>query len=390
MKIKKVQKYLQEEGVDGWLLYVFGRSNDLAIDFLEIPKNAHLTRRLFYWIPQKGQPIKIVHQVEPNFLDHFPGTKVQYFSSEELTQALKKNIYGKIAMEYSPNNSIPYVSKVDGGTIELIRSFGVNVVSSAGFLQNFTCLLTDAQWKSHLYATDVLENCVSKAWQFIKEKVNAGKTVTEYDIQQLILKQIEQSGCTADSVPICAVNENSANPHYAPTKEKHRKIKKGDFILIDLWCKQKTEGSVYADITRVAVVSCEPTAKQKAVFAIVRAAQKAALELIEKKYQEGLEVTGYEADRASRKVVEDAGYRKYFIHRTGHNIYTELHGPGAQLDSIETCDDRPLIRKTLFSVEPGIYLPDEFGIRLENDVYIHPEGKIEITSPLQQEIKRLV
>lgn len=385
MKIQQAQKYLQEQGIDGWLLYVFGNTNELALHFLDIPKDAHLTRRMFYWIPQKGEPVKVVHLVEFHFLDHMPGEKVKYFSAEQLNTALEKCVKGKVAMEYSPMNGIPYISKVDGGTIDLIRSLGVEVVSSAGFLQNFTCLLTDQQWKSHQHAAKVLDDAVHGAWQFIRDSLTGGKRITEYDVQQFIMEAMKKGGCITDSPAICAVNGNSADPHYAPTKVKHSEIKKGDFVLTDLWCKQEAEGSVFADITRVAVAAEAPTEKQTEVFSIVRKAQKAATDLITEKK----EVTGYEADAICRKVIEDAGYGEYFTHRTGHNIYEDVHGSGAQLDSVETLDDRQLIPQTLFSVEPGIYLPGEFGVRLEYDVFIHPDGKVEVTVPPQEEIEAL-
>jgi len=391
-KISDVQKRLKAEGLDGWLLYDFRRANDLACTFLELPEETHLTRRFFYWIPVLGEPVAIVSVIETHVLAHLPGEKRPFLSWEELQNQLKTVLSGikRVAMEYSPRNAIPYVSKVDGGTLEMVRSLGVDVVSSASFLQYYTCILNKRQLQTHLKAADVLDQTAAKTWLWLKGQLQSGAHVNEYDVQQFIKKEIEMQGCISDSPPMCNVGVNSANPHYCPTKESAAPISRGDFVQIDLWCKVKEQGSIYADISRVAIAASHPKPKHTEIFQIVRAAQKAATDFIQSRISRSEPVFGFEADRAARQVIEDAGYGKFFTHRTGHNIYQEGHGPGAHLDSLETQDQRPLLPKTCFSVEPAIYLPGEFGVRLEHDVYIEEGGKIRITGGVQDSLVLLL
>ncbi len=387
-KIKDVQKYLHEYHIDGWLLYDFHKRNEYACHFLEIPEETHLTRRLFYWIPKTGEPIKLVHSVEPHVLEHLPGKRMTYNTWQTFDSQLKSLIQDKevIAMEYSARDRIPYISIVDAGLIELIREVGVKVVSSGSFLQYFTCVWTQKQLGSHLEAAEHLSQIADKTWQWITHNLKTNSAITEYDVQQFIFKEITQRECVMDGLPICAVNEHAADPHYAPSAKNSTQIKRGDLILIDLWCKKKQKEAVYADITRMAIADTKQADKHQEIFQIVRRAQKAATDFIAQAVKEGRTVKGCEADRICRQEIEKAGYGKFFIHRTGHNIHTEAHGPGANLDSFETLDERPLIAKTCFSIEPGIYLPGEFGIRLEYDVYIHETGKIEVTGGSQEEL----
>jgi Xaa-Pro aminopeptidase len=387
MSIPLVQSHLKQNGLDGWLLYDFRRSNRVALDFLKIPKDAHLTRRLFYWIPPEGEPVCIVHAVETHLASHLHGEKRSYASYDQLNHELKKILNGakKVAMEYSPRCDIPTVSKVDAGMVELIRSIGPQVVSSAFFLQYLMCQWSDQQLQLHREAGHVLDRTAQKCWAFIADKLKKNHPLTEYEVQQFILKEIHTCGCIMDGEPICAVNANSAIPHYAPSAQKSSPIKKGDWILIDLWCKKNLPGAVYADITRVAVAAPAATPRQEEIFQIVRKAQLQATELVKTHIKK---VHGYEVDAAARKVITDAGYGDYFTHRTGHNIHEEAHGPGANIDGFETHDDRLLIPRTCFSIEPGIYLPEEFGVRLEYDVYLHPD-KLEINGGIQDSILKL-
>jgi Xaa-Pro dipeptidase len=385
MNLKDVQSRLQQQKAEGWLVFDFQGRNDVGCQFLQVPKETHLTRRFFYWIPAKGEPVRIVHAVEAFVLDHLPGEKRVYATWQSLEQHLRETLKGvkAVAMEFSPKCAIPYVSKVDGGTVDFVRSLGVDVISSAPILQYYTSVLTDFQLKTHLEAARVLDQTAGKAWKFIKERLSKG--VTEYEVVECMREEIEKHGCVTDSDPFCGVNKNSASPHYAPLKESSSKIRPGDFILIDLWCKTREPESVFADITRVAVAG-EPTERQQKVFQAVRGAQKKAVELIEARYKKKEVVRGYEVDNVARKEITDAGFGPFFTHRTGHNIYTTLHGPGANIDGFETLDERPLIPRTLFSIEPGIYLPDEFGLRLEHDVYIHENGEIEVTGGIQEAV----
>lgn len=384
-RIKDVQKRLKEHKIDGWLLYDFHRMNELACDFLGVGLDIHLTRRFYYWIPAKGDPVRIVHVIESHVLDHLPGERRTYLKWQALEKHLQEVLRGasRVAMEYSPRGAIPYVSKVDGGVLDIVRGCNVEVVSSAPFLQYYSCVWTDSQLALHLEAAKVLDETAAKTWKWIGEQRN---TISEYDVQQFILSEIHKSGCIMDGEPIVGVNANSANPHYAPSKQNSELVRKGDFVLIDLWCKKKQINAVYADITRVAVIAPQPTARHQTIFQIVRKAQKTATEFVQSRFENKQVVKGFEVDEVCRKVIDDAGFGEFFTHRTGHNIDKNDHGPGANIDSLETVDERPLIARTCFSIEPGIYLPGEFGVRLEYDVYIHETGKIQVSGGIQDSI----
>lgn len=391
IKLHQIQSLLNRYHIDGWLLYDFRRSNVLALRLLSIPDDELLTRRFFYWIPATGLPVKIISSVE-NPLTHLPGSEAIFHSWQELMSILKTVLKGqkKVAMEYAPMGTTPEVSRVDGGTIDMVKSFGVEVVSSGDLLQELMCVWDEEKWKSHQVAAKVLEDVASDTWGWLGGEISQERSPTEYDVSQRMLKEIQRRGCTTDHPPICAVNAHSSNPHYMPKKEGSSKIKKGDWILIDLWCKENKPGSVYADITRVGVASDEPSEKQQKIFLIVQQAQQAAFDFVEKKYQENKPIFGHEVDRLCRTVIEEAGYGDYFLHRTGHNIDTTDHGPGAHLDDLETHEIRRLLPGTCFSIEPGIYLPKEFGVRLEYDVYLTPEGKAVISGGIQDSIEKIV
>lgn len=390
-KIKEAQAHLNKAGIDGWLLYDFHRNNPLAHRFLEIPPLQMVSRRFFYWIPAQGEPVKIVHAIESHTLDAWPGEKKVFFSWKSLHQHLQAALKGKIkvAMEYSPENAIPYVSKVDGGTIDLIRSFGVEVVSSADFLLYFTSILDKSQAKTHLFAAQALDRIVGDVWSWIAGRLQKQEPITEFAVQQKIEEEFKQAGLVSESPPIVAVNAASADPHYVPTRERSNLIRRGDFILIDLWAKQKGERSVYGDITRVAIAAPKPSEKQNAIFHLVRNSQKAAVSLIQDRFAKQKKIEGWEVDDAARQPIIKAGYGSNFIHRTGHSIEVELHGSGTHMDNLEMHDTRPLLPGTCFSIEPGIYLPGEFGVRLEHDVYIDNQGHVHVTGGTQDEIRPL-
>lgn len=388
-KIMTSQQHLDKANIDGWLFYDFRKTNDLACNFLEISSEMLLTRRFFYWIPRKGQPIKIVHRIEVHTLEHLPGKILEYSSWQELEANLREVLSAskRIVMEYSPNNAIPYVSKVDGGTIDLVRKCGVEIQSSADILQQYTSVWTAEQLSSHLAAADVLDQTVDKAWLLIAESIKKRQALTEWDIQQYILKEFDRLGCVTADAPICAVNGHTANPHYSPDKHRCAQIKRGDFILIDLWCKKNTPKSVYADITRVGVANEIPTKRQQEIFQIVKDARDAAMDFLKKRISLNQMIMGWEVDQVCRDVIEKAGYGKFFTHRTGHNIGERDHGDGANIDNLETKDSRRLLPGSCFSIEPGIYLPGEFGVRLEHDVYLELDGKgMRVTGGLQKEI----
>jgi len=386
-KIEQAQKYLKEMGLEGWLLYDFHKNNELAHHFLKIPMTQMSTRRFLYWIPAEGEPVKIVHAIEAHMLDHLPGKKETYLSWQSLEKQIGSVVSGckKIAMEYSEKNAIPYISKVDAGTVDLIRSFGVEVCSSGDFLPHFTAVLSTEQMESQIRAATALDRIVGETWEWIS--INIRKGITEYDVQQKIGESFIRGGLITDHSPIVAVNAHSADPHYEPLKGLSSTIKMGDFILIDLWAKEK-EG-IFGDITRVAVAGKKATEKQNNIFQIVRSAQKSATSLVVHRFSKKLRVEGWEVDAAARDVIERAGYGSFFIHRTGHSIEENLHGSGAHMDNLEMHDIRPLLPMTCFSVEPGIYLPGEFGVRLEHDVLIQENGTVLVTGGVQDQIQTL-
>jgi Xaa-Pro aminopeptidase len=387
-KLADVQEKLKKEKIDGWLLYDFRHNNPLAYSFLEIKPVKMLSRRFFYWIPQKGETIKIVPQIEPHTLDHLPGIKWIYKTWQELENFLFSLHLDncRIAMEYSPFNTLPIISKVDAGTIDLLRQYGAEIVSSANFIQHYTSVWSTQQLQDHLYAAEVLDKIVTQTWTFIEKKLVGHNYIDEYQVQQFMLQLMHDYGCITADPPTCAVNANSADPHYTPKKEASQSIRLGDFILLDLWCKKNCQRAVYADITRVGVASNKPSDKQQAIFQIVKKARDQATEFVRECYEKNKPLQGWEVDQICRDVIHECGYEAYFIHRTGHNIGEEVHGPGANLDNFETHDFRELIAGTCFSVEPGIYLPHEFGVRLEYDIYLSMDGQVQITGGIQEKL----
>lgn len=387
-RVASIQAALRAAGLDGWLLADFRGRNVLAIRVLRRETEQMGTRRWFYWIPAQGEPVRICHAIEPRCLDGYPGTLRLYAGWRQLHEALRAALQGarRVAMEYSPNNDIPYVSLVDAGTVELIRGFGVEVVSSADLVQQFEAVWTDEQRAMHMEAARKLLRIKDRAFLYIRQALLRGRPITEYDVQQYIWRLYRQEGLVADHPPIVAVNQNASNPHYAPTKTEHAPIRMGDLILIDLWAKLNRPGAVYADTTWMAYAGKEVPPKYAEIFQIVYEAQSAAYDLIAQRFRAGQPVYGWEADEAARGVIRQKGYGDYFIHRTGHSIGQEVHGNGANLDNLETRDGRRLLPGTGFSIEPGIYLP-EFGVRSEMDVYLDPEqGPVVTTVPRQTAI----
>jgi len=387
LNIAAIQHILRDQKIDGWLLFDFRSSNELALEILGIKKESHLTRRFYYFIPQTGEPSKIVNAIEEHNLAHLPGKKLAYSSHNSLREHLQNTLSGCkiIAMEYSPMNAIPYLSNVDAGTIELIKTFGVEIVSSADMITQFTALWSPEQYSENVPVAKELVNIAISAFTFIKNSSLSGTTETEYSVQQFIMSEFKKHNLVTDFPPIVGVNENSANPHYAPDETTFKQIHENDFVLIDLWAKRPNDTSVWSDITWVGFVGKSVPEKYQKIWAIVKNARDAAFNLVQKRFESNLPVYGFEVDNASRKVIGDAGYGKYFIHRTGHSITTTVHGSGPHMDNFETKDERQLLPSTSFSIEPGIYLTGDFGIRSEIDVFIHPDGKVEQTSGVKQE-----
>lgn len=385
-KIEKLQALIKKNGLDGWLFYDFRGSNDLALSVLEIPAKAHLTRRFFYFVPAEGEPHKVAMAIELDNLAHLPGELHPYSSYESLNAIMGSILKGvkKVAMEYSPMNAIPYLSKLDAGTYEYLKTFGLEIVSSGDLLTEFTAVWTKEQYDDNAPVAHALTDIVNMCWKFIKEKIETVGETTEYEVQKLIMDEIERRGYYTDHEVIVGVNGNGANPHYSPTPEVWEKIRKDDFVLIDLWAKPNKENGVWADITWTGYVGTEVPERYVKIFNIVKDAREAAFNLVSERFAKGEEVRGWEVDAVTRKVIVDAGYGEYFVHRTGHSITTTLHGTGPHNDNFETKDMRIILPGTSFSIEPGIYLKGDFGVRSEIDVYIHPDGKVEQTGGPRQ------
>lgn len=388
-KIESIQLAIKEENLEGWLLYNFRGSNVFATRILNLPSHIVQTRRYFYFIPAEGEPKKLVHNIEQFNLDRVPGEKNVYLSWQSLEVGLKRILSGvkRVAMEYSPRNAIPYVSNVDAGTVELVRSVGVEVVSSANLVQRFEACWDEEQTKDNFETADHLRAIVDLTFGFVKQRVRAATAITEYDVQQFMKSEFSKRGLKTDSDPNCSVNANSANPHYEPTKETNSPLMEGDFVLIDLWAKKDKPRSVYADITWTGFIGETVPQQYVNVFEVVKGGRDTALDFVRESFGKGKEIYGYQVDDAARSFIRQKGYGDYFVHRTGHSIGEEIHGNGANMDNLETRDERKVLPRSSFSIEPGIYLPGKFGVRSEIDVYVSPKGEVIVTGePMQQEV----
>ena len=386
--LKAIQSALSEFGFDGWLLYDFRGSNVLAQRILQMPLGFMASRRYFYFIPANGTPKKLVHRIESDALDHLPGDKVIYLRWQELEAAIQAIVgeHKNVAMEYSPRNGNPYISRVDAGTVELVRSFGCEVVSSGDLISLFESTLTDAQLKSHLEASDVTNAAFARTWKFIADQVRAHGFVEEIAVSDEIMRHFAENKMTTYHPPIVGVNGNGGNPHYETGTGTDTKIVEGSFVLVDLWAKQDKPEAIYSDLTRTGFVGTSVPEKYTKVFNIVAAGRDAGVECVKSAFATGRQPQGWEVDDAVRGVIEAAGYGKEFCHRTGHSLAQEVHGNGTHMDNLETHETRRILPRTLFTIEPGIYLP-EFGVRSEIDVYIHADGRVEVTGgPIQTAI----
>lgn len=387
--IARIQRELTAAGVDGWLLYDFHNRDAIAYHVLGMDYGKFTSRRWFYWIPAAGDPVRLCHKVEARKLDSLPGERRLYLSWRELHASLKA-VLGPartVAMQYSPTANIPYVSVVDGGTIDLIRSLGYEVVSSAGLVQTFQAVLDEAAYQSHLAAGERVQRIKDEAFALIGDSLRGGRALTQYDVQQFIVRRFGEEGLTCKGeYPIVGTNEQPADPHFEPTPENARAIGAGDTILIDLWAKLDQPKAIFYDITWCGFAGSTPPAKYVEIFHVVRDARQAALDFIRARYAEGRPLYGWEVDDACRKVVEDAGYGPYFIHRTGHSIGEEVHGNGVNIDNLETKDERELVPGICFSIEPGIYLAGEMAVRSEINVFITPSGRVDVAGEMQREL----
>ncbi len=392
-KIRSIQSALSEQKLDGWLFYDFWKRNEFAQRILEYPSHLLNTRRFFYLIPASGEPRKLVHSIERWNLDHLPGEKTIYLSWQSLEEGLKKTVQGmkRIAMEYSPGNAIPYISKVDAGTIEMVKRTGVEIVSSMNLAQYFESRWPAEAYRDNLDTAAAMHSIVLKAFNYIAESIKKREGLTEYDVQQFMLARFKENGLMTTEAPNCSVNANSGNPHYEPTREVHSEIHEGDFVLLDLWAKKDKPGSTYNDITWVGYLGKTVPEKYVSIFNIVKGARDAAVDFLKESLAKKMPVRGCDVDDVARDYIVKQGKGEYFIHRTGHSITEDLHGSGANMDNLETRDERVIIPETSFSIEPGIYFLGDFGIRSEINVYISKEGEVIVPGePRQEEVLALL
>ena len=381
-----IQSAIQDQGLDGWLLYDFRGLNILARRVIGLGDGAMLSRRWFYFIPAKGEPRKLVHRIEPHALDALPGPHQLYLRWQELEAGVAALLTGakRIAMEFVPRNANPYVSRVDAGTVELVRACGVEIVSSGDLVQQFEACWDDEQWAMHLEAARHTQSAFGVAFHFIADRIRHQGTVRETEVQQRILDHFAANKVICDHPPICAVGPHSGDPHYEPQAGSDGVIHEGDFVLIDLWAKLDRPRSVYSDLTWTGFVGQQVPERFETVFQVVARARDAAIKRVQDAFRTRTLLQGWQVDQAARDVIEQAGYGQYFCHRTGHSIGQEVHGNGANMDNLETREERRVLPRTCFSVEPGIYLP-EFGVRSEVDVFVDGQGTVHVTGPTPQE-----
>ena len=386
--LSAVQSALRQFGFDGWLLCDFRGGNVLARRILDLTDKGMTSRRFYYAIPAEGEPRKLVHRIESGVLDHLPGEARVYLRWQELEAGVAGLVRGmtRVAMEYSPRNANPYVAKVDAGTIELVRSTGVEVGSSGDLAQMFEATWDDDQWRMHREAEIHTCSAYDLVWALIAERTRNGQGVTECEVQTAIMDHFHRHGLTTDHPPIVAVGPHSGDPHYAPDPAADTPIRAGDFVLVDLWAKLNQPRAVYSDLTRVGFVGDQVPSKYEDVFQLVARARDAAIARVKSAFAAGQPLRGWEVDAAARSVIEEGGHGSAFVHRTGHSIGQETHGNGANMDDLETHEERLVLPRTCFSVEPGIYDPSEFGIRSEVNVFVAHDGQVHVTGGLQKTV----
>jgi Xaa-Pro aminopeptidase len=386
MELDRIQQEIRNQQLDGWLFFDHHNRDPLAYRVLGFTPPRTPTRRWYYLIPAEGEPRGLEHRIERGMTGPLPGAKTAYSSWSEQVDGLKSITGGlrRVAMQYSPNCAIPYVSMVDAGTVELVRSIGLEVVSSAELIQAFEARWTPEQLETHLEAGARVDAVRKAAFEHLRERLRAGSPTTELDIKQFVLDQFAKSGLVTDHGPIVGVNANASNPHYEPTEANHSPIHDGDLVLLDLWAKLDRPNAVYYDITWTHFLGVNPPEEMRKVFEVVTGARDAAIERVKSAIAAGHPLCGFEVDDAARGVIRSRGYAEYFTHRTGHSIGVEVHGNGANMDNLETHDERRVTPWTCFSIEPGVYLP-KFGIRSEVNMFVG-EGEARVTGQVQREL----
>ncbi|MBV9743079.1 MAG: aminopeptidase P family protein, partial [Acidobacteriia bacterium] len=385
MDLEKIQHEIAAQKLDGWLFFDHHQRDPLAYRVLGLSATRMATRRWYYLIPAQGDPAGLEHRVEPGMLASLPGEKTPYSSWSEQTTALRKLLAGhkRVAMQYSPHCAIPYVAMVDAGTVELVRSLGVEVASSAELIQAFEARWTPEALESHLEAGRRVDRVRAAAFDLIHERTRNGASLSEFELQRFVLDSFTKASLFTDHGPIVAMNANASNPHYEPSAATSSPIRHGDFVLLDMWAKLDRPGAVYYDITWTGFCGDNPTEEMRNVFTVVTGARDAAIKRVEEAAASGHKLCGYEVDDVARGFIESRGYGSFFTHRTGHSIGQDVHGNGANMDNLETHDDRRVVPWTCFSIEPGVYLP-EFGVRSEVNMFVG-EGEARVTGEIQRE-----
>ena len=385
MDLAAIQSSLSERNLDAWLFYDHHHRDPIAYRVLGLPEQLMVTRRWFYLVPAEGEPRKLVHKIESGHLDSLPGEKRTYAAWQELFDGLKQMLakHRDIAMQYSPNSGIFTISLVDGGTLDLVRGLGKNVVSSGDLVALFEATLNEEQIASHFAARDAVDKITADAFQEIGRRARNGGT-NEFEMQQWILEAFRRENLTAADPPVVAANQNSGDPHYGPSNTKSSPIREGDFILLDIWAKKNVPNAVYYDITWTGFIGKAPSDRLQEIFVAVRDARDAGAKFVQESVAAGKNIAGYQVDQAVRSKIRSAGLGNYFVHRTGHSIGTEVHANGANMDDLEIHDERRVIPNTLFSIEPGAYFP-EFGVRSEINMLVR-SNRAEVTGRMQSEV----
>jgi Xaa-Pro aminopeptidase len=386
MNLTAIQQELRKERLDGWLFFDHHQRDPLAYRVLGFQPESHVTRRWYYWIPATGEPRGLVHRIESARLDDLPGDKIRYSSWSEQVGGLRTLMGGarRVAMQYSPMCAIPYVAMVDAGTVELVRSLGVEVVSSAELIQYFEACWTADALESHLEAGRRVDRVRAQAFDMIRQITRGGGAVQEFAVNQFVRNEFTKAGLVTPDGPIVGVNANASNPHYEPSAEVTSEIRSGDFVLLDMWAKLDRPGAVYYDITWTGFCGDRPSDAMRQVFAVVTGARDAAIRRVQDAVAAGHELRGFEVDDVARGYIESRGFGEYFVHRTGHSIGEDVHGNGANMDNLETHDERRIVPWTCFSIEPGVYLK-EFGVRSEVNVFVG-EREARVTGDMQREL----
>ncbi len=386
MRLEEIQVALREQKLDGWLFFDHHHRDPLSYRVLQFAAGSMVTRRWFYFIPAQGEPRGLVHKIEAETLRELPGAQRRYAGWKELVDGLREVLGGakRIAMQYSPDCAVPYVAMVDAGTVELVRGLGVEIVSSANLIQYFEARWNEDQLEMHLEAGRLVDETRAAAFAKVGEALRRGERITEWQVKQFILDRFSAQGLFTDHGPDIAVNANASNPHYDPKEDRCSEIRKGGHLLMDMWAKLAKPGAVYYDITWVGFCGTSAPSANENIFTIVRDARNKAIQRVQDAVAQGRELRGYEVDDAAREHIAAAGYGPYFFHRTGHSIGEDVHGTGANMDNLETHDERKVIPWTCFSIEPGIYLP-EFGVRSEVNVFVG-EKEARVTGEIQERL----